>query len=70
MFKFILNLLKPKKKTNFVSELDKFLSEFDVKHPKKSDTQLENRQKHLRIFRLRDNPNAKKEDKNKIWSGF
>lgn len=43
-----------KKMTDFVSEIDQFLSKFDQKHPQKSLSQQKEMTKYRRIYYLRD----------------
>lgn len=43
-----------KKVTDFVSEIDQFLSEFDHKHPQKSLSQQKEMTTYRRIYYLRD----------------
>lgn len=45
---------KQKIDKSFISDIDKFLNEFDQAHPKKSDSQKKEIEKHERIFKLRD----------------
>ncbi|MBA2656752.1 MAG: hypothetical protein H0U70_07160 [Tatlockia sp.] len=52
----------------FVSPIDKFLFEFDAKHPK-SLSQFVEIKKHERIFFLRDNA-IKKDNEGEIWGEF
>ena len=54
--------------TSFVSDIDKFLEEFDGKHSKTHSQQAEI-QKHQRISEMRDNPEAGDGDK-QIWEDF
>lgn len=50
----LLQWLRPKKR-NYVSDTDHFLQAFDQKHPKRSESQLKEIQKHRDIFnRKRD----------------
>ena len=65
----IKRLFKRKPIVGFVSDIDKFLAEFDAEHPKKSVSQLREIKKYQRIFQLRDKPAPKKE-KGKIWQDF
>lgn len=53
---------------SYVSEIDKFMLDFDAKHPK-SKSQQKEVIKYTRIFKLRDNPVAD-ESKERIWEGF
>ena len=52
----------------YVSPYDRFLYEFDATHPK-SESQLKEMKKHQRIALLRDNANARSQDKG-IWDAF
>ncbi len=55
--------------TNYVSEMDSFLQEFDKKHPKPSASQEKEIVKYRRIYRLRDI--AKRVIPiHKLWKGF
>lgn len=68
----IKNLLKKifhKKDKNFVSRTDRFIMDFDQKHPKKSPSQQAEIKKYKRIFQLRDNV-EKREKKARIWESF
>lgn len=44
-----------KRDKSYISELDRFLAEFDQQHPEKSDSQLKEYNKHKRVAQLRDN---------------
>ena len=61
-------MLFRKKMRTYVSEIDKFLAEFDATHPK-SASQLAEIKKYQRIYSLRDTPLSDKDDK-KIWEEF
>lgn len=52
----------------YVSPIDKFFFEFDATHPK-SESQLKEIKKHLRIAKLRDNPDPALRE-NDIWKDF
>jgi len=53
-----------RKSTNYVSDIDKFIDEFNRTHPK-SESQLAEMKKYERLNALRDHPHAlEKED---IW---
>ncbi|MES2218759.1 MAG: CBU_0585 family protein [Pseudomonadota bacterium] len=56
---------------DYVSDLDKFLQEFDQQHPVLSQTQQREVTKYRRIYRLRDE-NAEKPTlpATKLWEGF
>lgn len=43
---------------SYISELDKFLAEFDSQHLEKSNSQLKEMSKHQRVANLRDQPQA------------
>lgn len=63
------NSLKPR----HVSDIGKFLTDFDQSHPEKSAAQRKEIEKHARIARLRDNVSPAKStagDDEKIWEGF
>jgi hypothetical protein len=53
----------------YTSGLDNFLAEFDKTHPKLSKSQLAEKQKYARIYKLRSDPNyhEKKED---FWDKY
>lgn len=55
--------------SNYVSDLDCFLQDYDKKHPGLSISQQLEIAKSQRIYRLRDNPTAS-EPSSKIWEGF
>jgi len=60
-------------KRKYVSDIGKFLADFDASHPNKSAAQQEEIAKHARIARLRDNVSPEKaidSDAEKIWEGF
>ena len=61
-------MLKRRNK-KFVSELDKFLAEFDQKNSDRSNSQMSEFNKHQRIAALRDVP-QEQANKDKIWKGF
>ncbi len=58
-----------KQDKNYVSELDKFLQQFDKDHQQQSASQQEEIDKHDKIFAKRDNPDIEDKDDN-IWAGF
>jgi len=58
-----------KKLTNYVSNLDRFLTEFDKSH-ELTAAQRKERDKALRISRLRDTSSSQVPPKNKIWDEF
>lgn len=45
---------------NFRSNIDKFLEEFDKKHPDRSASQQQEMKKYKRIYELRDLPKIEK----------
>lgn len=51
----------------FVSNIDRFLSQFDRTHPK-SEAQLAEIQKYNRIYALRDDPMAENIHKDEFFS--
>lgn len=53
----------------FTSELDQFLIDFDKSHPKLSASQRQEKEKYMRINRLRDNPRAI-EPEDDFWQNF
>ncbi|MEO8402506.1 MAG: CBU_0585 family protein [Gammaproteobacteria bacterium] len=55
--------------TNYVSEIDKFLLEFDKTHPKLSQSQKKEIAKLQRVYRLRDDATSTDTDK-KLWDDF
>jgi hypothetical protein len=57
------------KLTNYVSDVDQFLQQFDKTHPKLSQSQQKEVTKYQRIYQLRD---AVKTDKptNPLWDEF
>lgn len=55
-------------KPGFISEIDRFINEFNKKSPKKSRSQQQEINKFKRIFYLRDH--VVKENENKIWQEF
>jgi hypothetical protein len=57
------------KLTNYVSEVDQFFHQFDKKHPQLSTSQRKEREKYLRIYRLRDTTDRPPEAP-KLWEGF
>lgn len=59
---------KGKVQKDFVSDIDKFLMQFDATHSK-SASQVQEIKKHQRIFLLRDDPNAPREQ-SEIWEDF
>lgn len=63
-----IEMHKGKLEKAYVSDIDKFLMEFDQSHPK-SVSQREEIDKHKRLFLLRDDPNAPREQ-SAIWEDF
>lgn len=61
-------MAKGKLEKAYVSDIDKFLMEFDQSCPK-SLSQEQEVSKHERIFLLRDDPNAPREE-SAIWEDF
>jgi hypothetical protein len=53
----------------YISPLDQFLSDFDKKNSKKSDSQQVEIRKYFRVFKLRDNKNADS-GKKSFWDKF
>jgi len=49
-----MKVIGVKQDKNFVSEIDRFLEDFDKKNPKKSESQLVTIEKHKKIHELRD----------------
>ena len=66
---FIHKLFHRKPTVGFVSDIDKFLAEFDARNPKKSRSQSKEIAKYQKIFALRDTPKVN-ESKSDIWEGF
>jgi hypothetical protein len=58
------------KLTNYVSDIDQFLQEFDKQHPKLTKSQQKEDTKYSRIYRLRDNTERASEDSTQLWEGF
>ncbi len=58
-----------KKQMSYVSEIDKFLAEFDRSHPELSKSQQKEIAKHERIYRLRDDPTYT-EPTTTLWEEF
>jgi hypothetical protein len=58
------------KLTNYVSEIDQFLQEFDKQHPLLTKSQQKEDTKYTRIHRLRDTTEGSTEDSNQLWEGF
>jgi succinate dehydrogenase flavin-adding protein (antitoxin of CptAB toxin-antitoxin module) len=57
--------------TNYISELDQFLTGFDHKHTNLTHSQRKEKEKYNRIFQLRDNPLANQsEQTEKFWDKF
>lgn len=53
--------------TNYVSEIDKFLNQFDQEHPELSKSQQKEKAKYKRIYALRDNPHRPDAKKLPEW---
>lgn len=53
----------------YISELDQFLVKFERDHPKLSQSQLKERQKHDRVFALRDK-STRIEPNQDVWDKF
>ncbi|QLH43301.1 MAG: hypothetical protein HWD59_11675 [Coxiellaceae bacterium] len=60
--------MRLKRNKGYVSEIDKILEEYAETHPK-SPAQLSEFNKYQRIYELRDNPEANKENA-KLWREF
>jgi len=59
------------KKTGFVSEIDRFLTQFDQTHPEKSTSQQAEIDKFKPIAEKRDkNINASQPESSTLWEGF
>lgn len=67
--KFLNRLFRRKPIAGYESDIDKFLAQFNAKHPEKSQSQIAEIKKYERIFWLRDHA-ERKEEKSKIWTGF
>jgi hypothetical protein len=63
---FFRKLFQRDLKKNYVSDIDKFLWEFDEKHPDRSLSQQQEIKKYERVYRLRDNPKPE-EEQTKLW---
>lgn len=59
---------KDKLAKGYISDIDKFLMEFDENRPN-SESQTKEINKHNRIFQLRDDPNAASPE-SAIWEDF
>lgn len=55
--------------TNYVSEIDQFLQDFDKKHPEPTKSQQKEQAKYRRIYKLRDTTD-RPEEKKTLWEGF
>ncbi len=55
--------------SNYVSDVDRFLREYDKKHPELSKSQLNEIAKLKRIYRLRDDATAS-ETSPTLWDEF
>jgi hypothetical protein len=55
--------------TNYVTDLDKFLQEFDKQQPKLTASQQKEHDKYKRISKLRDTEERSEENKD-LWEGF
>ncbi len=55
--------------TNYVSDIDLFLQDYDKKHPELSQSQQKEIAKSQRIYLLRDDPNAT-EGQSILWDAF
>jgi hypothetical protein len=53
----------------YISPYDKFLADFDKKHPQKSKSEQEEIDTHKEIAKKRDDPEAGKGD-SILWEGF
>lgn len=62
-------MIQKKKLTNYVSDLDKFLTDFDKSH-ELSATQRKEKAKFKRIYQLRDVVSNVIESKKKLWEDF
>jgi hypothetical protein len=58
------------KLTNYVSEIDQFLQEFDKQHPELTKSQQKEDKKYKRIHHLRDHTERTTEDNTQLWEGF
>lgn len=56
--------------TSFVSELDKFIEQFDLEHPEKSESQIADIKKSDRVAQLRDHVISSTTAEQKIWEEF
>ena len=55
--------------SNYVSEIDRFLQDYDKKHPKLSKSQQKEIAKLQRVYRLRDDA-SQAETPSKLWDEF
>jgi hypothetical protein len=55
---------------NYVSDMDILLQDFDKNHPILTQSQQKERNKYLRIYRLRDTSERTPNNPKKIWEGF
>lgn len=58
-----------KKLTNFVSDLDKFLNDYDNTH-ELSATQRKERDKFRKIYQLRDSASKVSKSSKELWEDF
>lgn len=55
--------------SNYVSDIDCFLQDYDKKHPELSTSQLKEITKSKRVYRLRDDATARDTSKT-LWDEF
>lgn len=56
-----------KRMRHYVSDIDQFLKDFDRNHPEKTESQIEEINKHKRVFYRRDH---KVDDNDIPWEDF
>jgi hypothetical protein len=65
---FLRKIFAKNKDMDYVSDVEKFMHQFDQKHPQQSLSQQKEIKKFKRIFYLRDH--VVQAAQNKIWEGF
>lgn len=58
------------KLTNYVSDVDQFLEQFNHEHPSLSQSQQKEQLKYQRIYQLRDSTDRKTAETTTLWEGF
>jgi hypothetical protein len=54
----------------YTSQIDQFLAKYSREHNIPSESQLKEKQKYARIFKLRDQAEPDTDKKNQIWDKF